>query len=343
MKLPQRRQFLHLAAGAAALPAVSGVARAQAYPARPVTIVAVAAPGAASDLVVRVLAEKLSPRIGQPIIVDNVAGGGGGLGAQRVAKASPNGYVLGALNNGVHTILPYLGTRLGFDPFKDLVPITLLVGIPSVLIVNSALPVRSLSELIALAKQSPGKPNYASVGPGSPQHLAMEQLKEAAGIDLTHVPYRGGPQAALAIAQNEVNAFWIATSVAIPFIQAGTVRALAVGEPHRIPTLPNVPTVAEAGLPGYSYAPWLGLFAPASTPVPTTDFLRRQFSDALSELDVRVRLAAQGLEARTSTGEQLAALIVDEARRMEPFCQTCRPNGIAPPSWLTRSTRGVFQ
>jgi tripartite-type tricarboxylate transporter receptor subunit TctC len=321
MKLPHRRQFLHLAAGAVALPALSRIASAQAYPAHPVTIVVPLQAGTASDLVIRVLVDKMSPRIGQPIIVDNVAGGGGGLGAQRVAKAPPNGYVLGAFNNGVHTILPYLGTRLGFDPFKDFVPITLLVGIPSVLIVNSVLPVRSLSELIALAKQSPGKLNYASVGPGSPQHLAMEQLKEAAGIDLTHVPYRGGGQATLAIAQNEVNAFWIATSVALPFIQAGTVRALAVGETHRIPTLPDVPTAAEAGLPGYAYAPWLALFAPAGTPVSVVDFLRRQFTDALSEPDVRERLAAQGLEGRTSTGEQLATLIADEARRMEPFAK----------------------
>jgi tripartite-type tricarboxylate transporter receptor subunit TctC len=273
----------------------------------------------ASDLVARVIAQNFGERTGKTMIVENVVGGGGGIGAQRVARARPDGYTLGAFNNGVHTILPATGMKLGFEPFDDFVPVTLLARFPSVLIVNTALPVNTLQDLIALAKKEPGKLSYASVGVGSPQHLAMEQLKADAGIDLLHIPYRGGAQATQAISTGEVNAFWIATSVALPFLQAKTVRALAVGERTRTKALPDVPTVDEAGVKGYEYSPTLALFAPKGTPPEVVAYLAREFTTSLSDPEVIKRLEAAGLEPQASSGAELQASLAAEARHMAPL------------------------
>ncbi|MCK9919376.1 tripartite tricarboxylate transporter substrate binding protein [Microbacteriaceae bacterium K1510] len=309
---------LVLALSMAAL--IGGPALAQSdYPSRPITIIVPLQAATASDLVARVLAQNFSARTGKSMVVENVTGGGGGIGAHRVARAPADGYTLGAFNNGVHTILPAMGTRLGFEPFEDFAPVTLLARFPSVLIVNPDLPVKSLADLIALAKKQPGKLTYASVGVGSPQHLAMEQLKADADIDLLHVPYRGGAQATQAISTNEVNAFWIATSVALPFIQSDKVRALAVGDLERTKTLPDVPTVDEAGVKGYAYAPTLALFAPKGTPPAVIDYLHREMLISLRDPDVIKRLEAAGLEAQSSTGAALQASLGTEAKVMAPL------------------------
>jgi tripartite-type tricarboxylate transporter receptor subunit TctC len=266
--------------------------------------------------VARVVADRVSRSFGQTIVIENVVGGGGGIGARRVATADRNGYVIGAFNNGVAAILPHMFTNLGFDPLKDVEPVTLLAGFPSVLIVNKDLPVKNLQDLIAYAKKEPGKLNYASVGVGSPQHLAMEQLAAEAGIKMTHVPYRGGAQATQAISVGEANVFWIALSVAKPFIEAGTVRAIAVGERKRVAALPNVQTVREGGLPDYEYSPWLGLYVTAGTPKPVVERLHKEFTAALSDPEVRDRIAKSGLEPRTSTGAELLALSLAENKLM---------------------------
>ncbi len=164
-------------------------------PARPITLIVPLQAGTASDLVARILSDKVGAKIGQPIVVENAPGAGGATGSLRVARAAPDGYTIGALNNGIHTVLPHIVAKLPFEPFKDFEPVTQLARFPSVLIVNKDLPAQTLKDFIALAKKDPGKLNHASVGPGSPQHLAMEQLKADAGIDMTHVPYRGGAQA----------------------------------------------------------------------------------------------------------------------------------------------------
>lgn len=309
---------LVLALSAAVL--IAGPALAQSdYPSRPITIVVPLQAATASDLVARVLAQNFSARTGKSMVIENVTGGGGGIGAQRVARAPADGYTLGAFNNGVHTILPAMGTKLGFEPFEDFAPVTLLARFPSVLIVNPELPVKSLTDLIALAKKQPGKLTYASVGVGSPQHLAMEQLKAAASIDLLHVPYRGGAQATQAISTNEVNAFWIATSVALPFIQSNKVRALVVGERERTKMLPDVPTVDEAGIKGYEYTPTLALFAPKGTPPAVIGYLHREMALSLKDPDVIKRLEAAGLEAQSSTGAALQASLGSEAKVMAPL------------------------
>lgn len=312
------RRCLTLALCVAALGVSPSFAQSN-YPNRSITLVVPLQAGTASDLVARVLADKFAARTGKQVVIENITGGGGGAGAQRVARADPDGYTLGAFNNGVHTILPFMGMKLPFDPFRDFVPITLLSRFPSVLIVNNGLPVQSVKDLIALAKKEPGKLNYASVGVGSPQHLAMEQLKADAGIDMLHVPYRGGAQATQAISTGEVNAFWIATSVALPFIEAKSVRAIAVGDKARTKTLPDVATVDESGVPGYEYAPTLALFAPKGTPPDVVAFLNREFSAALKDPEVIKRLEAAGLEAHTSTSESLQSSLETESKRMAPL------------------------
>jgi tripartite-type tricarboxylate transporter receptor subunit TctC len=308
--------------GAAALAGAATAIRAQPdYPSRNITVVVPLQAGTASDLVARVLAQNFAARTGKQMTVENVAGGGGGTGALRVARAEPDGYTLGAFNNGIHTILPFTGTRLAFDPFRDFAPITLLARFPSVLIVNPALPVSSLRDLLALARSKPGKLNYASVGVGSPQHLAMEQLKADAGIDMVHVPYRGGPQATQAVATGEVDAFWIATSVALPFIHAGTVRALAVGESTRTDALPDVPTVDEAGVKGYRYSPTLALFAPKGTAPAALAYLQREIATSLAEPEVIGTLERAGLKVERSSPAELQAALEAEARIMAPLVQ----------------------
>ncbi|ARQ00673.1 Bug family tripartite tricarboxylate transporter substrate binding protein [Pseudorhodoplanes sinuspersici] len=291
------------------------------FPVRPITLVVPLQAGTASDLVARILSEKVGAKLGQSIVVENAPGAGGATGSMRVARAAPDGYTIGALNNGVHTVLPHIVAKLPFEPFKDFEPITQLARFPSVLIVNKELPVQTLKDFIALAKKDPGKLNYASVGPGSPQHLAMEQLKADAGIDMTHVPYRGGAQATQAIAAGEVNAFWIATSVALPFIEAGTVRVLAVGDKARTKTLPNVPTVDEAAIPGYEYMASLALFAPAGTPKDVLDLLRREFTAAVNDPDTIAKLQKAGLEGRSSTPEELQSWLKTEMARVQTLVE----------------------
>jgi tripartite-type tricarboxylate transporter receptor subunit TctC len=310
---------VRLALCAGALVAATAPSSAQwNYPNRPITLIVPLQAGTASDLVARILAQDVGERVGKSIVIENIIGGGGGIGAARVARSAPDGYTLGAFNSGIHTILPYTGMKLGFEPFDDLMPITVLARFPSVLIVNPGLPVNNVAELIALAKKEPGKLNYASVGVGSPQHVAMEQLKADAGIDMLHVPYRGGAAATQAIATGEVNVFWIAVSVAQPFIEAKTVRAIAVGDDVRIKILPDVPTVGET-IKGYDYMPIFALFVPKGTPPEIANFLHKEFTTSLKKPEVIKRLEAAGLEAHTSSPAELQAALDKEAKRLGPL------------------------
>ena len=313
------KDWVRLALGAALVFGAFGVASAQStYPSRPITMIVPLQAGTASDLVARILAQDVGERTGKTMVVENILGGGGGVGTSRLARATPDGYTIGALNNGIHTILPFTAMKFGYEPFEDLLPVTLLARFPSVLIVNTALPVNNLADLIALAKKEPGKLNYASVGVGSPQHVAMEQLKADAGIDMLHVPYRGGAAATQAIATGEVNAFWIATSVALPFIQNKTVKAIAVGDHERTKTLPDVPTVAET-VKGYVYEPTLALFVPRGTPAEVVSYLHYEFTTSLKKPEIIKRLADAGLVAMTSTGAELQSSLEAEAKKSGPL------------------------
>jgi tripartite-type tricarboxylate transporter receptor subunit TctC len=298
------------------------------YPNRPITAVVGFSAGAAIDLVVRVIADKVAPKLGQPIVVENVVGSNGILPGLRVAKAAPDGYTIGAYTNAMQTILPHMGQKLQFDPLKDFEPITMLGFLPSLLIVNSALPVKSLPELIALAKKEPGKLNYGSGGYGSWQHLAMEQLKGETGMDLTHVPYRSAAQAVQATATGDVNAFWTPISVARPFLQSGKVRALALGENERSPEMPDTPAMPELGLGGIGYSVWSAVYLPAGTPTAIVERLRKEFTLALEDPETRRRIAGLGLVVRTAHGEAFMRTVKQEGDLM---AATIKRLGVAPP------------
>lgn len=313
-------------AGLQALNAVPAQAQAK-YPVRPVTIVVGLSAGSAIDLVVRLLAEQVGPKLGQPFVIDNVIGSNGILPGMRVAKAEPNGYTLGSYTNAVQTILPHMGQRLQFDPIKDFIPITMLGFLPSLLIVNQDLPAQSLRELIDLAKKSPGKLNYGSAGFGSWQHLAMEQLKGETGMDLTHVPYRSAAQAVQAVATGDVNVFWTPISVARPFMDAGKVRPLALGEDARSPELPDVPSVTEMGLSGIGYSVWSAIYAPAGTPDDIVERLRKEFTEALGQPEMRKRIAGFGLVVRTGHGEAFMEKVHKEGALMATAIKRL---GVAP-------------
>jgi tripartite-type tricarboxylate transporter receptor subunit TctC len=325
--------FLRALAVALALgctsPVVSQNAHAQAkYPTRPINIIVGLSAGSAIDLVVRLLADKVGPKLGQPIVIENVIGSNAILPGLRVAKAEPNGYTLGAYTNAMQTILPHMGQKLQFDPITEFVPITMLGFLPSLLIVNSELPARSVKELVALAKASPGKFNYGSAGFGSWQHLAMEQLKGETGMDLTHVPYRSAAQAVQATATGDVNAFWTPISVARPFMEAGKVRALALGESERSPEMPDVPALTELGLQGSGYSVWSAIYAPAGTPPEVVERLRLEFEQALSPPETRKRIADFGLVVRTGHGDGFMQKVRQEGELM---ATTIKRLGVAPP------------
>jgi tripartite-type tricarboxylate transporter receptor subunit TctC len=298
------------------------------FPTRPITIVVGLSAGAAIDLVVRVLADHVAPKLGQPIVIDNVIGSNGILPGMRLAKAEPNGYTLGAYTNAIQTILPHMGQKLQFDPIKDFIPITMLGFLPSLLIVNSDLPAQTLPELIALAKKSPGKLNYGSAGFGSWQHLAMEQLKGETQMELTHVPYRSAAQAVQATATGDVNAFWTPIAVARPFMEAGKVRALALGEEQRSPELPDVPSVSEAGLKGIGYSVWSAIYAPAGTPDAVVERLRKEFTEALARPEIIKRSADFGLIVRTAHGDEFMQKVHQEGALM---AATIKRPGVSPP------------
>ncbi|WP_198371920.1 Bug family tripartite tricarboxylate transporter substrate binding protein [Roseomonas rosulenta] len=278
---------------AAALP-IAAPARAQAWPDRPIRIVVPFAAGGPSDIVVRLLAPRLSATLGQPIVVDNRAGAGGVTGVDAVAKAAPDGYTIGIGSAGGLAISPRLDRGTPYDPLRDLAPLTLGVLVPEPLVVPAALPFRTVADLVAAAKAQPGRLNYGSAGSGSMPHLAGELFRMAAGIEITHVSYRGGAPLALAILQNEVQLGFADLPILLPHIRAGGLRALAVGTQQRLEWIPDVPTMAEVGLPTVDANNWHGFVAPARVPQPILDRLHAALAGALNDPDIRRALHDQG-------------------------------------------------
>jgi tripartite-type tricarboxylate transporter receptor subunit TctC len=290
-----------------------GAARAQAdYPRKLVQITIPLQAGSGSDIALREVTQKLAVNMGQPFLIDNEPGGGGILGAEKIAHAAPDGYSLGAFNNGVLTILPHMAAKLPYDPFKDFVPVGRIAMIPSALTVPADFPGKTVADFVARAKVAPGKLNYSSSGVGSVQHLGFEMFRTAAGINVLHVPYKGGVQAMVAVVTGEAQASMIGLSVSLQYIKAGKVRALAVGGVLRSALLPDVPTMQESGYPGFVYEPWLALYAPRGTPRAIVEKLNAEIARALMPADIRERLLSQGLEARPCTPDELAAVVRTE-------------------------------
>ena len=273
---------------------ISGASAQEAWPGRPVRLIVPFAPGGPSDIVARLLSPRMSATLGQPVVVDNRAGGGGITGLEIVARAAPDGYVFGLGSAGGLAIAPRLGRGAPYDPLRDFSAITLGVSVPEPVVVPAALPYRSLAELIAAARAEPGRLNFGSTGPGSMPHLAAEQLRAAAGIELTHISYRSGGLLATAILQGEVQLGFADLPVLLPHIRAGTLRPLAVGAAQRLPWIPEVPTMAELGLPGVDASNWHGFVAPARVPEPVLAALHRAVAGALHDPEIARVLHEQG-------------------------------------------------
>jgi tripartite-type tricarboxylate transporter receptor subunit TctC len=289
---------------------------AQDYPEKPVQIVLPLQVGSASDIAVRVFAERLSDALKQSFVVENVTGAAGLIGADRLAKSRPDGYTLAALNNSILTILPNIQReRVKFNPFEDFVPIHGIAQIPTLLGVHEAVPVRTVAELVQLAKAKPGELNYATGGPGSPQHLAGEMFMAIAGVRMTQVPYKGATAAAAGLASGQTQVMFIAHSLALPFLPSGKVRPIAFAGGKRSAAFPDLPTVAEAGVPGYDYSSWIALFAPKGTPPTVLNRLRSESARVLP--GIRERLEKSGLELWAVPAAELPKIIKDDHARWE--------------------------
>jgi tripartite-type tricarboxylate transporter receptor subunit TctC len=290
----------------------------QEYPEKPVQIVLPLQVGSASDIAVRVFAERLGEGLKQSFVVENVTGAAGLIGADRLAKSRPDGYTLAALNNSILTILPNIQRdRVKFNPFEDFAPIHGIASIPTLLGVHQALPVRTVSDLIFLAKAKPGELNYATGGPGSPQHLAGEMFMAMAGIRMTQVPYKGATAAAAGLASGQTQVMFIAHSLALPFLPSGKVRPIAFAGARRSAAFPDLPTVAEAGVPGYDYSSWIALFAPKGTPPPVLARLRAESARVLANPGIKERLEKSGLELWAVSAQELPAVVREDHARWE--------------------------
>jgi len=262
------------------------------FPTRPVTMIVPSTAGGGTDINARIFGERLSRELGQPFIIDDRPGAGSVVGTVAVANATPDGYTLLAGLNADMAVNPSLFAKLAYDPIRDFVPVSMFSKYPFVLVVSKNFPATSVKELIALAKAKPGAIDYASAGNGTGQHLSMELFKLMAGINLAHVPYRGAAPAYADVISGQVPIFFDNMASALGQIQAGTVRALAVSGTQRSPLLPDVPTVAEAGVPGYEYYVWFGLWAPKNTPQPVVERLHAAITKAQADPAVKERIAA---------------------------------------------------
>ena len=293
---------------AAALTGVLPSAFAQSnYPGKPIQMIVPLAAASAVDNAARIVAQRMSQNMGQSIVVENQPGAAGLIGADRVAKAAPDGYTLGAFNDSIMTMLPNLHATLPWDILKDFEPVSLVATVEWGLVANNDAPFKTVADLIAAAKANPGKINYGSGGNGSPQHVAMELFAAAAGVTLTHVPYRGATQAALDVASGQVTVAFQGLSTVTSLVRGGKLRLLAVTTRSRLAQFPDVPTVSESGLPGFEFNSWFALMAPAHTPKPIIGRLNDEVRKALTDPDVRERLNDQGLTIQGSSAEELGA------------------------------------
>ncbi len=306
--------------------ALIGPAHAQTYPVKPIKIIVPYTPGGFNDTLARTVGAKLQAAWGQTVTVDNRPGGGTLIGTDAAAKSPPDGYTLFvtpfafAVNQSIFRKLPY-------DPEKDFAPITLAASTPNLLIVSPSLPVNSVKELIALAKAKPGTLNYASTGIGSSNHLSMEKFKQMAGVDITHVPYKGSGPAVTDLLGGQVGVMFDNIPNVIQHIKAGKLKALAVTTPTRSPHVPDLPTVSEAGVPGYEVGVWFGFAAPAGTPQPIIDKLNAEIVKALKMPDVKEKFSAQGVDVIGSTPQQFAAHLKDQATK---WAKVVKDAGVTP-------------
>lgn len=313
----KRRAALKLAASAISLLAISGAAHAQSFPERTITLVVPFAAGGSTDVVARVIAQKMGDDLGQQIVVENVAGAGGNLGADRVARAEPDGYTVLMGTVATHALNPLILKTKPYDPEKDFAPISLLVVVPNVLVVNPQLPVNTVAELVALLKAEPDKYAYASSGNGTPLHLSGELFKSMAGVSMQHVPYKGSGPALNDLLGNQVSIMFDNLPSSSGHIKSGTLRALGVTTAERATSFPDVPTIAET-VPNYETYTWNALFAPAGTPAEAVDRLNAAAKKALADPSVAARMADFSAKIVGSTPDELKTHVSQEIAKWAP-------------------------
>ena len=305
-----RRQFLTLAATLAASAALPAAAQTAAFPTRPIRLLVPHAPGGNSDAFGRILAQYLSERVGQQVVVENKPGAGGTVACALVSKSPPDGYTLVVADNGTHAIAPTLyGSKLSYDVFKDFTPITLAASFPAVILLHPSVPATTAQEFVALVKSQPGKFTYSSAGTGNGSHLTIELFRTAAGgLDMLHVPYKGGAPAVQALLAGEVQMTAVSVNTALPHVQSGKVRALGVASSKRSPAMPDVPTFIESGI-AFEGDSWLAIFGPPGLPAEVTAKLNADITATLRLPEVQERLAKIGLVVVASTPAELTAVL----------------------------------
>lgn len=299
---------------------------AESYPSRPVRLIVPTGAGGVTDILARLLAERMRTALGQQVVVDNRTGAGGIIGTDIVAKATPDGYTL-LMVFPSHAVNPSLNKKMPYDSVKDFEPVTLVSRVSQVLLVNLNSPAKSAAELIALAKAKPKHLNFGTVGKGSFGHLSAELFAAKAGVEIVHVAYKGSPQIMTALLSNEVQIYFNVPISSLPLIRAGKVRAIGVSTPDRLAILPDVPTISESGLPGYEAIAWNGILAPAKTPRSIVDRLHREIVAALKAPDVKAQLEAQAVDAVGSTPEEFAKILRADIAK---WAEVLRRAGIQP-------------
>ena len=288
------------------------LAAAQGWPTKPVHILVSSGAGGTADILARMIGERLAPMLGQPVIVENRPGAGGHLGAGLVARAQPDGYTLLMSGSPTHSVGPHLFKRLSYEPMRDVPPVAMVAIAPNLLVTKSSLPVKSLADLVALAREKPGQLTYSSAGNGTSGHLAAELLKSTAKLDMRHVPYKSGPEAVTGVLSGDVDFIFFTVPAVLPQVEAGKLRALAITSAARSALVPDVPTVAEAGYPGFEVLGWYALFAPRETPKPVVAKLSADIEKIVGSPDIRDKMLQLGAEPRYMSPEQVAAFVAVE-------------------------------
>lgn len=289
------------------------LAAAQGWPTKPVHILVSSGAGGTADILARMIGERLAPMLGQPVIVENRPGAGGHLGAGLVARAQPDGYTLLMSGSPTHSVGPHLFKRLSYEPMRDVPPVAMVAIAPNLLVTKVSLPVKSLADLVALAREKPGQLTYSSAGNGTSGHLAAELLKSTAKLDMRHVPYKSGPEAVTGVLSGDVDFIFFTVPAVLPQVEAGKLRALAITSAARSALVPGVPTVAEAGYPGFEVLGWYALFAPRETPKPVVAKLSADIEKIVGSPDIRDKMLQLGAEPRYLSPEQVAAFVAVES------------------------------
>jgi len=295
------------------------------WPSRPIQIVVPFGAGGAADIIARLVGDKLATALGQPVVIEDRPGAGGNIGAAMVAHANPDGYTLLMSGSPTHSVGPYLYKDLNYDPMRDVPPVAMLAVAPNLLVVNSSLPVHSVADLIALARAKPHSVTYSSAGIGTSGYLAAELLKASANLDISHVPYKSGPEAVTGVLSGNITFMFFTVPSLLPQVEAGQLRALAIGSAERSPLVPDVPTIAEAGYPGFDVIAWYGLFAPRGTPAPIASRLSSEVQKILDRSDVRTEMGKLGAEPHYLSPQGLTDYVAAESPKWGPLLKNIKP------------------